>query len=110
MIRSQPRKHRLLVITFHFPPDGSVGGKRWAGFSKYLARLGWEVHVVTASSGEDPQIADGVHRHFCARRKTLEDWYRARLSAIPPRATPPAFSEPGKIEAPVASRTGSWLE
>src|SRR2546427_696001 len=33
---------RVLVITYHFPPDGSVGGLRWAGITKYLARLGWK--------------------------------------------------------------------
>lgn len=104
----QRRKRRLLVITFHFPPDGSVGGKRWAGLSKYLARLGWEVHVVTASSGEDSQIVDGVHRHYCPRRTTLEDWYRARVSARPARAPAPAISERDKIEVRAAARTRSW--
>ena len=68
MMRSEPRKRRLLVITFHFPPDGSVGGNRWAGLSKYLARRGWEVHIVTAAAGDDFQMPDGVHRHFRARR------------------------------------------
>jgi hypothetical protein len=48
-MNSNPAKRRLLVITYHFPPDGSVGGQRWAGLSKYLARLGWEVHVITAA-------------------------------------------------------------
>ena len=40
---------RLLVITYHFGTDGSVGGLRWAGLTKYLIRQGWQVRVVTAA-------------------------------------------------------------
>src|SRR6266853_3511436 len=67
---------RLLVITYHFPPDGAIGGQRWAGLSKYLARLGWEVHVITASAG-NPQDTPGVHRHVRRRRRTLNDVYNS---------------------------------
>jgi glycosyltransferase involved in cell wall biosynthesis len=69
----------LLVITYHFPPDGTVGGQRWAGLSKYLARLGWEVHVVTASPMGRERDDPGVHRHFRHRRRTLNDVYRAAV-------------------------------
>jgi hypothetical protein len=68
---------RLLVITYHFPPDGAVGGQRWDGLSKYLARLGWEVHVITASPGGPQDATPGVHRHFRPRRRTLNDLYKA---------------------------------
>ncbi len=68
---------RLLVITYHFPPDGAIGGQRWAGLAKYLARLGWEVHVVTASNPGQEKSTPNVHRHFRQRRRTLNDVYRA---------------------------------
>jgi glycosyltransferase involved in cell wall biosynthesis len=68
---------RLLVITYHFPPDGSVGGQRWGGLSKYLARLGWEVHIVTAAAQGGKLDAPGVHRHVRQRRRTLDDIYKA---------------------------------
>src|SRR5256714_1542569 len=55
-------------------------------------------------------MADGVHRHFRARRTTLEDWYRARRNAIPARAGTAAFSERDKIEGAVPSHTGRWVE
>ena len=71
---------RLLVISFHFPPDGTIGGQRWAGLSKYLARAGWEVHVVTASPPNGDTLPAGVHRHFRARRRTLNEVYRARFA------------------------------
>jgi glycosyltransferase involved in cell wall biosynthesis len=75
-----PATRRLLVISYHFPPDGTIGGQRWAGLTKYLARTGWEVHVITASAPGTGEPVPGVHRHFCARRRTLNDVYRARIS------------------------------
>lgn len=74
--------HRLLVITYHFPPDGAIGGQRWAGLSKYLARLGWEVHVITASAAGPQQPTPGVHRHFRRRRRTLNDVYKAAAGRL----------------------------
>ena len=70
---------RLLVITYHFPPDGTIGGQRWAGLSKYLARLGWEVHVITASPAGRERDNPGVHRHVRYRRRTLNDVYSAAV-------------------------------
>lgn len=72
---SSQRRRRLLVISFHFPPDGSVGGLRWAGMSKYLARAGWEVHVITAAPAQREPRLSGVHIHVVPRAKTLNDRY-----------------------------------
>src|SRR5213592_147627 len=72
---------RILIISYHFPPDGSIGGQRWAGLSKYLARVGWEVHVVTASAPTGHVMPDGVYRHYRPRRLTLNELYRARNAA-----------------------------
>ena len=67
---------RVLVITYHFPPDGSVGGLRWAGITKYLARLGWKVAVVTgAAPGENDRVVN-AHVEWCPRLQTLNDYYR----------------------------------
>src|SRR2546423_1500112 len=51
---------RLLIVSYFFPPDGAVGGLRWAGITKYLVALGWKVSVVTASPriGDDNTAAD----------------------------------------------------
>ena len=37
----------ILLIAYKFPPYAGVGAFRWAKLSKYLARLGHEVHVAT---------------------------------------------------------------
>lgn len=37
---------RLLLFSYHFPPDGAVGGLRWQKHAAYLAHHGWDVDVV----------------------------------------------------------------
>ncbi|HEY8508901.1 MAG TPA: hypothetical protein VIL32_11115, partial [Steroidobacteraceae bacterium] len=86
---SKPPSRRLLVVSYHFPPDGAVGGLRWAGMTKYLRRLGWEVEVITGAAGAADN-EPGVHR--IARRETLNDAYNAfaqrRRSRRAPAAQP----------------------
>lgn len=77
---------RLLVISYHFPPDGAIGGQRWAGLSKYLARLGWEVHVITASAAGAEPTDPNVHRYFRRRSRTLNDLYNAAAGRLRQRA------------------------
>ena len=81
-VRDSDGQRRLLVITYHFPPDGSVGGLRWAGMSKYLARRGWEVHVVTASAQGASVPVRGVEVHHRARYRTLDDVYNTWIRRI----------------------------
>jgi glycosyltransferase involved in cell wall biosynthesis len=72
----------LLVISYHFPPDQSVGGLRWGGLTKYLARRGWDVHVVTAAQGADGESTGGsVKVHGCRPYRTVNDGYNAAAAA-----------------------------
>lgn len=85
MSANDPR--RLLVISYHFPPDGTIGGQRWAGLTRYLARRGWEIHVITAAQNNGAD-GPGIQRHVCRRRRTLNDLYRAsRTKAVEPAAS-----------------------
>lgn len=94
---STGRPKRLLVITYHFTPDGAVGGLRWSGMSKYLARRGWEVHVITAATQDGQPVIPGVHVHHCQQRRTLNDVYndwanrRRGTVALP---APPGSAKP----------------
>ena len=67
------RNRRLLVITYHFPPDGAVGGLRWAALTRYLQPLGWDVHVLTAAAGwqGEPSLVTSSRRS-----RTVVDLYR----------------------------------
>jgi glycosyltransferase involved in cell wall biosynthesis len=71
---------RLLIISYHFPPDGAVGGLRWFGFSKNLAKLGWEVDVVTASPNAAESPIPGVTVHVRTRAQTMNDRYNAMVA------------------------------
>jgi len=42
----EPQK-KILLIARNFPPMGGVGTRRWSKFSKYLAKKGYIVHVIT---------------------------------------------------------------
>jgi hypothetical protein len=39
------RDRRLLVISYHFPPDRAVGAKRWEKFAQFAAERGWGLDV-----------------------------------------------------------------
>lgn len=67
---------RLLVITYCFGGDGAVGGLRWAGIAKYLARLGWDVSVVTAAAPIGDDAAIGMQVDQCPRLWTFLDGCR----------------------------------
>jgi glycosyltransferase involved in cell wall biosynthesis len=67
---------RLLVITYYFDPNGWVGGLRWLGLTKYLARLGWKVAVVTAAPPVENDSVISAHVEWCPRLWTLSDGWR----------------------------------
>jgi glycosyltransferase involved in cell wall biosynthesis len=71
------RRFRLLVMTYHFPPDGAIGGRRWAGLTKYLARSGWDIAVLTAARQTDTAPGKGITVHTVPRASTLNDRYNA---------------------------------
>jgi glycosyltransferase involved in cell wall biosynthesis len=98
---------RLLVITYHFPPDGAIGGQRWAGLSKYLARLGWEVHVITASAAGPQEAIPSVHRHVRPRRRTLNDMYNAAVGRFRRRSNRDRQLVPENSDRPRALSTMS---
>jgi glycosyltransferase involved in cell wall biosynthesis len=99
---SRPR--RLLVISYHFPPDGAVGGLRWAGLSKYLSRRGWEVHVVTSAAAGDTVLPPNVYRHDQPRRNTMNDAYNALARRV--RDSAGAQDHPAQT-APAANGNGA---
>lgn len=37
---------KVLIICYSFPPNEGIGGRRWAKFAKYLAKINYEIHVV----------------------------------------------------------------
>lgn len=52
--------NKLLIITYHFPPDSAVGGLRSAKFARYLPQFGWQPYVLT--------VRDKYREQFDAKR------------------------------------------
>ncbi|HTD71589.1 MAG TPA: glycosyltransferase [Gemmatimonadales bacterium] len=93
---------RLLIITYYFGLDGPVGGLRWLGIAKYLARLGWRISVVT---GVPPIVNDapiGPDVESCPRLWTFSDGWRLlrRLAFGPSLGGFPKASRVGNLSPP----------
>jgi glycosyltransferase involved in cell wall biosynthesis len=71
-----PQERRLLVISYHHPPDGAIGGMRWAGLTKHLGRLGWRSWILAAAPRPAAGPEGGVTVVSCPRRRTVNDLYR----------------------------------
>lgn len=83
---------RLVVITYHFGPSGPVGGLRWWGLTKHLARSGWECHVVSAADleehlGPEESLPAGVSFYRHTPGRTLDDRYRELKERMFPAGT-----------------------
>jgi len=53
-------KPAVLLIAYYFPPDNAIGGARPFRFYKYLKRLGYECHVLTAAAPQGQGTAPDV--------------------------------------------------
>lgn len=97
-----PPAPTLLVACFHAPPGTAVGGLRWWGLSRHLARRGWRVHLLTAQEGSDrEEVPEGMSVQVVPLDTTLNDrylaWKQARASARPDSA--PGSPDPAATEA-----------
>jgi hypothetical protein len=41
--------HRLLVISYHFPPDTTIGARRWEKLAHIVTERGWGMDVITCA-------------------------------------------------------------
>ena len=88
---------RVLIVSFHAPPGGGVGGLRWWGLGRHLARRGWRVHLLSSQSGTPrPTVPEGMELEGIPPHTTLNDRYRRwRQSRVPPQTSQaPSAGEP----------------
>lgn len=50
--------HKVLIITYYWPPSGGAGVQRWLKFVKYIREFGWEPVIYTPLNAEYPVIDD----------------------------------------------------
>ena len=85
---------RLLIVSYYYPPDRSVGSHRWHGLASHLRRLGHEVTVLTTSAfgtlaDDDPWVVrTGDLQSSPALRRLL------RRPPLPPPGASPGVSAP----------------
>ncbi len=71
----------LLIVTYHFPPDTSVGGRRMAKFARYLPEFGWRPIVLSVNpkyypNTDDTRPPDGLIVELTAMLPSFEAVYR----------------------------------
>ena len=59
-VAAQHDERRLLLVSYHFPPDRAVGAKRWAMLSKFALERGWGVDVFACGAAEATMRSDAV--------------------------------------------------
>jgi glycosyltransferase involved in cell wall biosynthesis len=117
--------NKVLVVTYHFPPDAAVGGLRWQKFVKYLPQFGWAPHVLTAQERycetRDPWRLRDVGHAPIQRTRLLPNLRAVALSlrtcllAIAPlrRGRPPSgvaqTSQAWRTRGHTVSRARRWL-
>ena len=55
---------KLLIISYLFPPAGGIAVQRALSFTKYLSRMGFDVHVLSAGTAGAPVLDPGLLRHI----------------------------------------------
>ena len=69
-------RRSLLLVSYFYPPTRDTGAQRPAAMAKWLARLGWDVRVLTTTAfgdetkGSEPTVI---------RTRDLQTW-RARMA------------------------------
>src|SRR5690349_21131617 len=85
--RDEMRK--ILIISYHFPPDAAVGGMRPAKFAKYLPQFGWEPIILTVKQ----------HYHRVTDPSKLAD-----LGAVPHIYRTRMLPQPGRLYMTLKAR------
>ena len=88
---------RLLLISYHFPPDPAIGSLRWQKFARFAAERGWGLDVIMRDERSIPipdseRLADlppGVRRFGVPDRgiwfDRIEEWIARVVRSVIPR-------------------------
>ena len=92
-----PAPRRLLVLSYYFPPADAIGGMRWAGLTRHLASLGWQIWVLRAPAPGSARAPDGVTVEACTPGRTVSE----RLQRYPRLVR--AFAPTERVESDAGS-------
>jgi hypothetical protein len=66
----------VIIFAYHFPPENAIGALRPFRFYKYLTRLGYQCHVITAANVGELREVDGrtVEDPFVTKARQGMGW------------------------------------
>lgn len=107
---------RLLLISYHFPPDTTVGARRWEKMARFVAERGWALDVITRDPAAlDPPRMDALPQgvrvygvpHTPLTLDRLEEgaWQRFRKSRPARAASPSAGGDGGAASGTARAHT-----
>ncbi|MBK7709899.1 MAG: hypothetical protein IPJ37_02190 [Bacteroidales bacterium] len=73
--------HKVLIITYYWPPGSGAGVQRWLKFAKYLPASGWEPVILTVNPeyAAYPAIDNSLLREISpdlkVHRTRATDWF-----------------------------------
>jgi hypothetical protein len=47
--RPEQSRRRILLVSYHFPPDPTIGARRWERLAPFVAERGWGLDVITCA-------------------------------------------------------------
>lgn len=72
--------HKVLIITYYWPPSGGGGVQRWLKFVKYLNRFGYEPIVYTPENpnapAKDPGLEKDIPSELTVLKQPIREPYR----------------------------------
>jgi len=99
---------KILIVSYHFPPDASVGGMRPAKFAKYLPQFGWEPIILTVKERYHSLTDQSKLKNLGSMPRV----YRTRMLPQPGRLylalkTRRRKATPGPASTPVAASSST---
>jgi hypothetical protein len=117
-LETQPRSgRRLLLVSYAFPPDASVGALRWEMMLRYAAQLGWTADVLLmdpadSRDSDESRLANlpsGLRLYGIplpdTRLDTIIQWRKLLRGQRRRTPTPTEFTE-GDTDTAVGGATG----
>jgi len=110
---------KLLLVTYHFPPDLAVGAIRPGTFAKYLSEVGWNLDVLTVDAGyynkRSQSLSDGDCVGVTVTRtgmlRSPSHYYRIFQRILPTGKSQPHVGQPSTDQQKKSanSRLRRWI-
>jgi glycosyltransferase involved in cell wall biosynthesis len=74
--------HKVLIITYYWPPGSGAGVQRWLKFSKYLTKQGWQPVILTVDpdfavySAIDNSLNNEIPANLTVYKTRARDYFR----------------------------------